>query len=253
LDITNAQQVRAFVEKYKPTCIVNAAAYTAVDKAEEESAAAFRINAVGAGNLAIAAHAIEASIIHISTDYVFDGFADQPYRPGDYTNPLSVYGKSKLAGEYMVSSLNPRHYIVRTAWLYGHDRPNFVSKMLERAKTADKLRVVDDQVGCPTYVPHLVEALLQMVKDIRYGMYESKVPGYGIYHLAGGGQASWYELTRYVFDSMGIQTPVEPVETQEFPTPAKRPVHAALAASPPYTLPHWKKGVHAFVERAQNG
>jgi dTDP-4-dehydrorhamnose reductase len=253
LDISNARQVRAFVEEHKPTCIINAAAYTAVDKAEEEPAASFRINAVGAGNLAIAAQGIGIPIIHISTDYVFDGLAGQPYRPGDYTNPVSVYGKSKLAGEYMVSSLNPQHYILRTAWLYGHDKPNFVSKMLERAKTMDKVRVVDDQVGCPTYVPHLVEVILQMVKDIRYGMYENKMPVPGIYHVAGSGQASWYELTRYVFDSLGIQTKVEPIETHEFPTPARRPVYAPLVSRPPYALPHWKRGVEQYVERITNG
>lgn len=253
LDITDPNQVIGAVRKIKPSCIINAAAYTAVDQAEEDAVMAFRVNAIGAGNLALAAKEIDVPIIQISTDYVFDGLAEHPYRPGDYTNPLSVYGKSKLCGEHMVASFNPKHLIVRTAWLYGHDRPNFVSKMIERAKTMPKLRVVDDQIGSPTYVPHLVNVLLQMVEDLRYGAYAGKAPRYGVYHVAGGDQASWYELTRYVFGCLGIQTPVEAVDTSQFPTPAKRPEFAPLAPSSPYVLPHWKKGVLNFSERYNRG
>ena len=245
MDITDYDKVASVLKTLRPSCVINAAAYTAVDKAEDEPTAAFTVNAAGAGNLARATYGLGVPLIHISTDYVFDGHSKSPYHAKHYTNPRSVYGKSKLAGENMVSTLNPRHFIVRTAWLYGHDRPNFVLKMLELSKTQPKLRVVNDQIGSPTYVPHLAGIIARMVSDLTY---DPELVRPGVYHLAGEGQASWYELTTYLFEQLGITTPVVAIETAQFPTRAARPAYSVLSQNPPYMLPHWKQGVSDFMK-----
>ena len=240
LDITDYQAVREYLHQSNAQFVINTAAYTAVDRAEEEIELAFRINAHGAKNLALATQEAKMSLMHISTDYVFDGERDSPYYEDSPTNPLSVYGKSKLVGEEEVRRFNANHMIVRTSWLYGTQGHNFVTNMLKRADSG-RVRVVADQIGSPTYVTHLAEGIYSLLC----------VGAYGTFHMAGGGSASWYELTREVFDQLGLDVEVEPALTSEFPTPAPRPKYSVLGTlSLPSThmiLPQWREGVKDFV------
>lgn len=240
LDITDLGAVREAVTAYRPAALINCAAYTNVDGAETDPVAAYRVNAVGPRNLAIAASAHDLPLVHVSTDYVFDGRAERPYHEYDSPHPLSVYGQSKLAGEEAVATLHPRHYIARTAWLY-HTLPsegkNFPRTMLGLAGR-EEVRVVSDQYGSPTYAPHLAQALLTLLET----------EAYGTYHLAGRGGTSWFELTRRLYDLFQIQTRVTPVATAEFPRPAPRPRYSVLTTiqSPEIMLPPWEEGLVAF-------
>jgi dTDP-4-dehydrorhamnose reductase len=240
LDITDYQAVREYLHHSNVQFVINTAAYTAVDKAEEEVGLAFRINTWGAKNLALATKETRMSLVHISTDYVFDGESDSPYYEDSPTNPLSIYGKSKLAGEEEVRKINPQHMIVRTSWLYGTQGHNFVTNMLKRAESGG-IRVVTDQVGSPTYVNHLADGLHSLLC----------LGKFGTFHMAGGGRASWYELIKEVFDQLGLDVQVSPTLTSEFPTPAPRPRYSVLGSlCLPCThtvLPHWKVGVQEFV------
>ncbi len=238
LDITDLAAVREAVRAHRPELVLNAAAWNAVDRAETEPEAAFRGNALGPRKLALASAESGAAILHVSTDYVFDGEAGRPYHELDRPHPLSVYGESKLAGEEAVRELNPRHQIVRTAWLYAPGGRNFCHTMLELAKKGP-VRVVDDQRGSPTYAPHLAEAIAQLIER----------NSYGIWHVAGSGEASWYELTQELFRRFGVTTEIRRVTTEEFPRPAVRPRYSALVSvleAP--VLPHWTEGVAAFAK-----
>ena len=240
LDITDLGAVREAVAAYRPAALINCAAYTNVDGAETDPVAAYRVNAVGPRNLAIAASAHDLPLVHVSTDYVFDGRAERPYHEYDSPHPLSIYGQSKLAGEEAVASLHARHYIARTAWLY-HTLPaegkNFPRTMLGLAGR-EEVRVVSDQYGSPTYAPHLAQALLTLLET----------EAYGTYHLAGRGGTSWFELTRRLYDLFQIQTRVTPVATAEFPRPAPRPRYSVMTTiqSPEILLPPWEEGLAAF-------
>ena len=238
LDIADLSRVRDAVRAQQPELVLNAAAYNAVDQAETELEAAYRANAVGPRNLALAAAEAGASILHVSTDYVFDGEASRPYHEYDHPNPRSVYGRSKLAGEDAVRALNPRHYLVRTAWLYAPAGRNFPSTILARARQGP-LRVVDDQRGSPTYAPHLAAVLARLIAT----------RAYGTWHLAGAGEASWYELTLELLRLAGIDCAVLPVTTAEYPRPAPRPRYSALTSiqEPHLRLPRWEDGVREFV------
>lgn len=240
LDITDCETVRKVVGRLRPHLVLNAAAYTNVDGAEADEHTAYRINALGPRNLALAAAAWGIPLLHVSTDYVFDGLATRPYHEFDRPNPLSVYGASKLAGEDAIRALLPRHYIVRTAWLYDAVGRNFPRTICALA-TQPLVRVVNDQYGCPTYAPHLAAALAKLIES----------EAYGTYHLAGGGQATWYELTCQLFQHMGIRTPVQPVSSAEFPRPARRPRFAVLSTiqSPSILLPSWQEGVKEYADQ----
>jgi dTDP-4-dehydrorhamnose reductase len=238
MDVTDLESVRAKVEHHRPDAVINASAFNGVDAAESDPELAFRVNAVGARNLALAAAEIKAGIVHVSTDYVFDGASGRPYHEYDEPRPVSTYGRSKLAGERAVASTNPRHYIVRTAWLFHEDGNNFLNRMITLASKGE-VSVVNDQFGSPTYAPHLAEAIARLI--------ESRA--YGVYHLAGRGGTTWYELTRTLFRELGIRTQILPVSTSEFPRPAQRPRYSVLTTlqEPRLLLPSWKQGVHAFV------
>lgn len=240
LDITQLQQVRDAVGSYRPTLVVNAAAYNKVDEAESAQADAYRGNALGPRNLAVATAERQTPLVHVSTDYVFDGSGNRPYHEYDRPNPQSVYGISKLAGEEAVRALNWRHYIVRTAWLYSADGRNFPNTMRTLAEAQPEVRVVNDQFGSPTYVPHLAQALA--------GLLESEA--YGTYHCAGRGGTSWYDLTCALYQLLDIRTAVVPVSTAEFPRPARRPQYSVLTTiqDPQILLPPWEEGVAAFVQ-----
>ncbi len=237
LDITNFDAACAAVAAHRPDMVINAAAYTNVDGAESDQTGAYKLNAVGPRNLAIATHRHSITLVHVSTDYVFDGRSDRPYHEYDPVNPQSVYGRSKLAGEQAVAAHNPHHYIVRTAWLYHTEGRNFPKTMLAQSDKAE-VRVVSDQYGSPTYAPHLVAGIARLIET---GVF-------GVYHLAGRGGTSWFELTRKLYALCGIKTEVRPVATAEFPRPAARPCYSVLTTiqSPEILLPAWEEGLAAF-------
>ena len=239
LDIADRAAVQAAIADARPDAVVNCAAWTDVDGAEENEAAATRVNGDGAGHLAEAA----PYLVHVSSDYVFDGRGSEPYREDDPVNPLSAYGRSKLAGERAVATANADHAVVRSSWLFGAGGRNFVDTMLRLGAERDQLRVVDDQVGCPTYAGHLAEALVKIA--------ESKPKG--ILHVAGGGACSWFELARAALQEQNIRTRIEPCTTAEFPRPAPRPAYSVLGSTRPDapTLPPWRDGLRAYLrERA---
>jgi dTDP-4-dehydrorhamnose reductase len=238
LDICERHQVEAALDQTRPDLLLNAAAYTDVDGAESDREAAFAGNARGPGILAAATGRRGIPILHISTDYVFDGEAGRPYHERDATGPCSVYGRSKLEGEEAVRQANPRHFVVRTSWLYAAEGRNFPLTMLQHAERSE-VRVVNDQFGSPTFAPHLRAGLLELLES----------DSWGTYHLAGRGVASWYEFTCALYRELGIETPVRPVPTSEFPRPAKRPPFSALTTvqEPRILLPPWEEGVRDFA------
>ncbi len=237
VDITDLDAVRRAASDCAPDAIINAAAYTNVDGAEKDVELAYRVNALGPRNLALAASECDASLVHVSTDYVFDGRGTRPYHEYDATGPRSVYGASKLAGEEAVRSWR-RHFVVRTAWLYENGFPNFPATMLSLADR-DEVRVVSDQHGSPTFAPHLAAALLELVDS----------DAFGTYHMAGSGGASWFDLTRTLYRLLEIDTAVRPVATAEFPRPAERPHYSVLETvqSPRIVLPPWQEGLAEFA------
>jgi len=238
LDVSDFGQVETAVRELNPECILNTAAYTNVDGAEANVQLAYGVNTLGPRNLAVAAASLDIPLMHVSTDYVFDGQSTVPYHEFDRPNPLSVYGASKLAGEEAIRALHKRHFIARTAWLYHVAGRNF-AKTITGLASRSVVRVVDDQVGLPTYAPHLAAALARLL--------ETKA--YGTYHLAGHGQTTWFALTCELYKRLGIVTPVEPVKTSEFPRPAPRPRFSALTTlqSPCIELPPWEAGIAEYV------
>ncbi len=240
LDIAEIPAVEAALASHSPDWVVNAAAYTDVDGAQDDEEGAQRVNADGPMALALMTARSGIPILHVSTDYVFDGESPRPYRESDPTGPVSVYGRTKLAGEDRVREANPRHVIARTAWLYGLHGGSFPRTMLELAKHRDEVRVVDDQRGSPTYAPHLAAAIARLLK----------APRWGVWHLAGSGNATWCDLTRELYRLAGVDTKVVPVTTEEFPRPAKRPANSALETErrPPILLPPWREGLAGLVD-----
>lgn len=228
LDVTDLDSVRRVLERMPSRVVVNSAAYTAVDRAESEPDAADRVNHVGAGNVAAAAAEAEVPLIHISTDYVFDGRKSAPYREDDPVAPLSVYGASKEAGERAVRGRHARHVILRTAWLYSHEGENFVSAMLRLGRERPQLGIVDDQVGSPTYAEDLTGAVLEIARQL----YGSGRHGYGTFHYCGAGAVSRFEFAQAIFAEAarhGYRPPdLKPIRTENYPTPARRPANSAL-------------------------
>jgi len=243
LDIARLENVQETLDSERPDLVINAAAYTRVDDAESNIEAAFLGNALGPRNLAIATRARAIPLLHVSTDYVFDGRATRPYHEYDATSPRSVYGRTKLAGEDAIRSLQPEHYIVRTAWLYHHEGANFPQTMIRLAERGE-VRVVSDQYGSPTYAPHLAQAILRLIET----------RAWGTYHVAGQGAASWYELTVRLYAELAFETRVVPVATADFPRPAERPRYSVLTTiqEPKIVLPPWQEGLRAFVERVKS-
>ncbi|MDC5703124.1 dTDP-4-dehydrorhamnose reductase [Vibrio europaeus] len=233
LDITNKEAVEKVVQEFSPDVIVNTAAYTAVDKAESEPEIADLINHIGPYNLAIAANIYDATLIHISTDYVFSGESMRPYDEKDTTAPRSIYGKSKLAGEAAIANACPHHIILRTAWVFGEYGNNFVKTMLRLAKTRDCLGVVDDQLGGPTYAGDIAKALIVIAKKV----VSNEPTWFGTYHYSGLPHVSWCEFATDIFKQAYQQEliaripTVDAISTDEFPTPARRPANSCLNTS----------------------
>jgi dTDP-4-dehydrorhamnose reductase len=240
LDITQLEATRKVLEHIRPQVVINAAAYTKVDQAESEPEIAFRINALGPRNLALATDSLKIPLLQVSTDFVFDGQASRPYHEFDWPRPQSIYGMSKLSGEENVRVLNPRHFIVRTAWLYhtvGENFPKAICALADR----EEICVVNDQHGSPTYAPHLAQALSRLIET----------EAYGTYHIAGSGGTSRFDFARTLFTLCGIATKITPVSTAEFPRPASRPAHAVLITlqDPSIVLPPWEQGLQEFVQK----
>lgn len=239
LDLADADAVAAAVRRVRPQIIVNAAGYTAVDRAESEPALADAINARAPAVLAEEAKRLDALLIHYSTDYVFDGNSTEPYREEDQANPLNVYGSSKLAGERAIRAAGVAHLILRTSWIYGLHGQNFLLTMRRLAATRDELRVVADQFGVPNWSRALAQATASLVSRGPAALAKKT----GIYHLSGRGRASWFDFARAIFD--GADRPrVVPITTAEYPTPARRPASAVLAtdkfeAAFGFALPDW--------------
>lgn len=230
LDITDAAQVSHRVAAFHPDVIINAAAYTAVDRAESEAALAYAINRDGPAALAAAAQACGAALLHISTDYVFPGDKPAPYREDDPTGPTGIYGASKLAGEEAVTAACPRHIILRTAWVFGAHGHNFVKTMIRLAKDRDQLSVVGDQFGSPTYAGDIALALLTLARRVADG----QDVAWGIYHYSGAPYTCWADFARAVIEQaveaghVARLPDIRPITTAEYPTPARRPANSRL-------------------------
>lgn len=220
-DITDKSQLTVLFEKERPDYCINAAAYTAVDKAESEQDEAYAVNVTGAKHLAEVCKAHNVVLLHISTDFVFDGTKSTPYIEEDSTNPQSVYGRTKREGEQEIQKILPEHYIVRTSWLYSGFANNFMKTMLRVAKERDILKVVNDQIGTPTHATDLAEALLQIIL--------SNKKEYGIYNFSNEGEASWYDFAKEIFRINGVAIDLQPIPTTAYPTPAQRPKYSVLS------------------------
>ena len=233
LDICDREAVGRAIETIKPKVVVNAAAYTAVDKAETEPAKAFAVNCDGAANLAQASGERDIPIIHFSTDYVFDGSKAGPYREEDRTAPLGVYGMSKEAGEAMIRALNPRHIILRTGWLYGPYGANFLKTMLRLGREHDTVRVVDDQYGSPTHAGDLAAATLTLASRLAAAKMREK--GYGTFHCTAQGATTWHGFAARIFEIAGRDPAQRPalnaIATKDYPTQARRPANSVLDCS----------------------
>ncbi len=231
LDITDAAAVMALMDQLHPAVVINAAAYTAVDKAESEAEQAMAVNAAGPGHLARACARHGAALLHVSTDYVFDGSGTRPWREADPVAPLSVYGASKAAGEAAVRDALPRHIILRTAWVVSPYRSNFVKTMLRLAAERDELRVVDDQIGGPTIAADIAAALLALADRV-VAAADLPVEAYGTFHYAGQPHVSWFGFAQAILAASaaygGRQPRLLPITTAEYPTPARRPANSRL-------------------------
>lgn len=254
LDLTRPEQISDRIAELQPDIIVNAAAYTAVDKSESESDLAMAVNASAPKAMALAAHKIDARLLHISTDYVFDGCHHTPYLETDATNPLGIYGKSKLLGEVGVRENGDRHLILRTAWVYGsRGHGNFVKTMLRLGAERQELKVVADQIGSPTWSHDIAVAITRLLDKSR----ADKSVG-GVYHFTNSGVASWYDLAVAIFaeaKQLGFPLKIEriiPISTAEFPTPTQRPAYSVLSkvkieAALGYYPPHWRESLSTML------
>ncbi len=242
LDITSETETEVFFQKVRPDIVINCAAYTNVDKAESEPETAERINSEAAGILARLASKYHSELIHISTDYVFDGKSFRPYAETDTENPQSVYGKSKLAGERIILKEKPDSVIIRTSWLYSSFGNNFVKTMLNLGRNSNEIKVVYDQTGTPTYARDLAGVVIRLSEILK-----NDPAGFtpGIYHYSNEGVASWFDFAKAVFEISGIDCKILPVLTEEFPSIAKRPHYSVLNKSKIKStfnieIPYWK-------------
>ena len=244
IDITDIDAVIKVTSKLQPTHIINCAAFTQVDKCEFEQDLAYAVNAIGARNVAIASEKIGSKLIHISTDFVFDGTKSTPYFEFDFTNPLSVYGRTKLAGENLVKQFSTKYFIIRTSWLYGHHGANFVKTMLKLSETRDELSVVNDQVGSPTYVNDLIEGILIVLSTEKYG----------VYHYSNQGSCSWNEFAKKIFELTGRQIIVNGITSETFDAPAVRPKYSVMEKYMyrqefNYIPPLWEESLTVYLEK----
>ncbi len=242
LDITDCSAVQECVRSFKPTLIINCAAFTQVDACEEKKEQAFAVNGAGVGYLAEAASKAGALLIHFSTDYVFDGSSDLPYKEDDTVRPINVYGASKWDGECQIRKHLKNHLIVRTQWLYGEGGSHFVNTIRQLAQTKKQIKVVDDQTGAPTWTEDLVKGVLSLIQQ----------EATGTYHVVNSGACSWYDFAVRITEEMGLSLKVSPCTTAEFPRPARRPAHSVLSTEKmrgkiAYSLPSWETALKEFL------
>ena len=234
-DITDKTAVNNYLQAIMPDIVIHCAAYTAVDKAEEDSENAMLVNAFGTENIAEFCGKNDIALVYISTDYVFDGEKKEPYKPDDNTNPLNVYGLSKLKGEEAVQKYCRKFYIVRTSWLYGHHGRNFAETIITKALEGQELKVVDDQIGCPTWTADLASGIVELLNK-----------PYGIYHLCGGGQTSWYGFAKEILSLCKIDAQIVPCLTKDYPRAADRAHYSVMDNGK--MLRNWKSALKEYIE-----
>lgn len=248
MDISSRKAVNTLFEKHKFDCVINCAAYTNVDMAETEKELAWKINVKGTKYLAQACHKANATLMHISTDYVFDGMHYRPYTETDFTNPQSYYGVTKLEGEQMIEEFAKTAIIIRTSWLYSSFGNNFVKTMIKYGKEREELNVVSDQVGTPTYAADLAFLLLQNLDDIEW------IQGTHIYHYSNEGVCSWYDFAKEIIEQSNIKCKVIPIETKDYPLPAERPSYSLFNKAKikdglnGIEIPYWKDSLRKCLE-----
>lgn len=247
LDVTRIDVVREILFQVRPQVIVHTAAYTHVDQAEQESEQAYAVNVKGSRHIAAVAEEIGAKLCYVSTDFVFDGQQRIPYLESDQTNPLSVYGKSKYEGEECTKLLCAKHFIVRTAWIYGSHGQNFVKTMLNLAQDREEISVVSDQMGSPTYTLDLAECIYELILTEHYGTY----------HVSNSGQCTWYDFAQAIFEESGINLNVKPITTHAFGSKAPRPSysvldHQHLRQIGIKELRHWREALQDFLQKRKN-
>jgi dTDP-4-dehydrorhamnose reductase len=255
-DLAAPEGIRTALDRHRPDVVVSAAAYTAVDQAESEPDLAMAINGTAPGVIAAAAAERGLPIIHLSTDYVFDGLKPTPYVETDVTGPQGIYGRTKLAGEQAVAAANPRHVILRTAWVYAHGGKNFVRTMLRLAADRPELRVVSDQLGCPTYATDLARSILDISGKLAGA--EAGDERFGLFHASGTGDTSWAGFASAIFELSarqgGATAQVTPIATADYPTPARRPANSRLSCNQIQRVygirqPHWFDGLSRCLGR----
>ena len=241
LDVTSAEALAAKFEFERPDVVINCAAWTDVDGAEDAEGAAMAVNGQGAGNVAAAAASVGASVVYVSSDYVFDGAKADPYVETDQPAPLSAYGRTKLAGEEATAAANKRHFVIRSSWLFGTGGSNFVETMLRLAATQNEVLVVRDQVGSPTYTWHLAYGLVRLIEGVEFG----------IHHMAAGGTCSWYDFAREIFEQAKVECLVLSATTEMLGRPALRPPYSALTSQREHAieLPPWRDGLAAYLSQ----
>ncbi len=256
VDITDRNRVENIIEKVRPDVVIHAAAMTDVDGCELEPKKAYKINSEGTKNVASACKVIDAALIYISTDFVFNGKKKRPYKEGDKTGPLSIYADSKLKGEEAVRKILRKYFILRTSWLYGKHGRNFVDTILAKAKRVEVIRVVDDQIGSPTHTKDLskaIHALLNRIKSRRAGLnLPYGLSEFGIYHVSNSGSVSWFDYARYIFKLAGLKTKVLPISLRELARPAKRPSMSVLDNSKfikftGYRMRKWREALKEYI------
>lgn len=250
LDIVDKKACEEFFEKANAEkridAVIHCAAYTAVDKAEDEQELSYNINALGTENIALACKKFDMKLMYISTDYVFNGQGERPWEPDDEREPLNVYGKTKYEGELFVEKLSDKYFIVRIAWVFGIAGHNFIKTMLKLAKERDSLTVVDDQIGSPTYTADLSKLLVSMIQTDKYGRY----------HATNEGYCSWYEFAKEIFKVAGVEIDVKPVDSSAYPAKAKRPANSRMEKSKLdemgfKRLPSWQDATRRYIEELQ--
>lgn len=245
-DISDPLMVERYFSEKKPDYCINCAAYTAVDKAEQERDLAFAINATAVRNLALACKKHNARLIHISTDYVFNGKAKKPYVESEKTDPINIYGASKLQGEMHIMDINRMSIIIRTSWLYSSFGKNFVKTMKRLLEEKESINVVNDQMGSPTYAADLAAAILKIIED-------NETPKAGIYHYADKGEISWFEFACAIRDLICSDCEIKPIDTKSYPTPAKRPAYSVLNSGKienqfGLSIPEWRESLERCIE-----
>ena len=243
LDVTDAAALEKKFDLERPDVVINCAAWTDVDGAEEAEEAALAVNGEGAGNVAAAAAHHEAAILHASTDYVFDGSKGEPYVESDQTAPLSAYGRTKLAGEEATIAANKRHFVVRSSWLFGVGGGNFVETMLRLAESQNEVLVVRDEVGSPTYTWHLAYGVVRLIEGVEFG----------IHHMAAAGRCSWYEFAREIFEQAKVECKVLSTTAAEFGRSASRPPYSVMVSQREHAirLPSWQDGLAGYLAQRQ--